>query len=70
MVRRLLSLLFIIAVKVCCLSDFALRVDKLREMGIISGMKLLDEKAERSEFSDAKDSGASRRSSIWRFWRS
>lgn len=69
MVRRMLSLLFIIAVEVCGLFGFALTVEKLREMGIISGMKLLDEKAERSEFSDAKDSGASGRS-FWSFWRS
>lgn len=42
-------------------------VERLREMGILPAKSLLEEKAERSEFSDAKESG-SQRKSFWTFW--
>jgi len=45
----------------------ALMVERLREMGILPAKSLLEEKAERSEFSDAKESG-SQRKSFWTFW--
>jgi hypothetical protein len=47
--------------------ELTLMIERLREMGILPETSLLDVKAERSEFSNSKNSGSSRRS-FWSFW--